>query len=38
MILFPGWLMHEVEPNMSELEGPAGDRISVSFNLFQRRV
>ena len=37
MILFPGWLMHEVEPNMSDLEGPAGDRISVSFNLFQRR-
>lgn len=37
MILFPGWLMHEVEPNTSDLEGPAGDRISISFNLFQRR-
>ncbi len=37
MILFPAWLMHEVEPNLSELEGPAADRISVSFNLVQRR-
>lgn len=37
MILFPAWLGHEVEPNMTERQGEAGDRISVSFNLFQRR-
>ncbi len=38
LILFPAWLVHEVEPNMSDVEGPAGDRISVSFNLMQRRI
>jgi uncharacterized protein (TIGR02466 family) len=37
LLLFPAWLVHEVEPNMSGSDGPAGDRISVSFNLFQRR-
>ena len=37
IILFPAWLVHEVEPNMSETEGPAGDRISVSFNIVQRQ-
>jgi uncharacterized protein (TIGR02466 family) len=37
IILFPAWLGHEVRPNVTELEGPAGDRISVSFNLIQRR-
>ena len=37
LILFPGWLVHEVEPNMSEAEGPEADRISVSFNFFQQR-
>ena len=37
LILFPGWLVHEVEPNMSDRDGPAGDRISVSFNFYQRR-
>jgi uncharacterized protein (TIGR02466 family) len=37
ILLFPAWLMHEVEPNLTELEGPAADRISVSFNLIQRR-
>jgi uncharacterized protein (TIGR02466 family) len=36
LILFPAWLVHEVEPNMAEAEGPAGDRISISFNLVQR--
>ena len=24
LILFPSWLMHEVEPNLSESEGKAG--------------
>jgi uncharacterized protein (TIGR02466 family) len=37
LLLFPAWLQHEVEPNLSEESGPAGDRISVSFNLFQQR-
>jgi uncharacterized protein (TIGR02466 family) len=37
LILFPAWLLHEVEPNLSDLSGPSGDRISISFNLVQRR-
>jgi uncharacterized protein (TIGR02466 family) len=37
LLLFPAWLVHEVEPNMASATGPEGDRISVSFNLFQRR-
>lgn len=36
LILFPAWLLHEVEPNLSEREGRAGDRISVAFNIGQR--
>ena len=36
VILFPSWLVHEVRPNMSELEGDRADRISVSFNIDQR--
>lgn len=35
MILFPAWLLHEVEPNLSEAAGDDGDRISISFNLYQ---
>lgn len=35
LILFPAWLVHEVEPNLSALEGIDGYRISVSFNLYQ---
>lgn len=35
LILFPAWLSHEVEPNLSDKEGPGGDRISISFNLRQ---
>jgi uncharacterized protein (TIGR02466 family) len=37
LILFPAWLVHEVEPNMTDAEGPDADRISVSFNFFQQR-
>lgn len=37
IIIFPGWLLHEVEPNMAELEGAAGDRISISFNIYQKQ-
>jgi len=36
LILFPSWLAHEVEPNLCNLEGSDGDRISISFNLYQR--
>jgi uncharacterized protein (TIGR02466 family) len=37
LLLFPAWLQHEVEPNLTDVAGAAGDRISVSFNLVQRR-
>jgi uncharacterized protein (TIGR02466 family) len=37
MIVFPAWLVHTVQPNLSEKEGRDGDRISVSFNFYQRR-
>jgi uncharacterized protein (TIGR02466 family) len=37
IIVFPGWLLHAVQPNLSEESGPEGDRISVSFNFYQRR-
>ena len=37
IILFPSWLLHEVEPNLTDLHGNAADRISVSFNLRQKR-
>jgi uncharacterized protein (TIGR02466 family) len=37
IILFPAWLLHEVEPNLSEEPGDAGHRISISFNLLQLR-
>jgi len=35
LILFPAWLTHEVEPNMSNSNGAEGDRISISFNVRQ---
>lgn len=35
ILLFPAWLAHDVEPNMCELDSPAGDRISVAFNITQ---
>lgn len=37
LILFPAWLMHEVEPNLAEETGDGGNRISISFNLVQGR-
>ena len=36
LIMFPGWLVHEVAPNMSNLKGEKHWRISVSFNFKQR--
>ncbi|MEO0368375.1 MAG: TIGR02466 family protein, partial [Pseudomonadota bacterium] len=35
LILFPSWLRHEVEPNMTNLKGDSADRISISFNFGQ---
>jgi len=37
LIVFPAWLVHAVQPNLTEEQGDAGDRISVSFNFYQRR-
>lgn len=37
LIVFPAWLTHEVEPNLSDRADLAGDRISISFNLRQKR-
>lgn len=37
LIVFPAWLDHAVQPNMTDEEGPAADRISISFNFYQRR-
>lgn len=37
LILFPGWLVHEVEPNLSDLPGDTGNRVSVSFNIYQAK-
>jgi len=36
LIMFPGWLTHEVAHNMSDLKGENGWRVSVSFNFKQR--
>ena len=36
LIMFPGWLAHEVDQNMSNLKGEKGWRVSVSFNFKQR--
>lgn len=37
LLLFPAWLYHQVEPNLADGEGGTSDRISISFNLFQRK-
>jgi len=33
LIMFPSWATHEVEPNLSELKGKKGLRVSVSGNV-----
>jgi uncharacterized protein (TIGR02466 family) len=35
MLIFPAWLYHGVEPNLSKKSGRAGDRVIVSFNVNQ---
>lgn len=37
MVLFPAWLLHEVEPNLADEQGDTGNRISISFNITQHR-
>ena len=35
VIFFPSWLGHEVEQNLTDVEGQEGYRISISFNSLQ---
>ena len=35
MIIFPAWLYHGVDTNMSKKKGRAGDRVIISFNINQ---
>jgi uncharacterized protein (TIGR02466 family) len=37
MIIFPSWLYHAVDPNMSKEEGRKGHRVIISFNLNQTK-
>jgi len=37
LVVFPAWLVHAVHPNLSERDGDAGERISISFNFYQLR-
>ena len=36
-IFFPSWLGHEVEQNLTDVEGDDGCRISISFNTQQMK-
>jgi len=38
VIFFPGWLGHEVDPNLSQEQGVAGERVIISFNYHQGRT
>ena len=35
VILFPSWIGHQVEQNLTNVEGEDGYRISISFNINQ---
>ena len=35
MLIFPSWLYHGVDPNLSNQKGNEGDRVIISFNLSQ---
>ena len=37
MYIFPSWLTHSVDPNLSTLFGKNADRVIISFNLNQRK-
>ncbi len=36
MLLFPSWLYHGVDPNLTSISGSDGERVIVSFNLVQK--
>lgn len=36
MIIFPSWLYHSVDPNMSDKTGKDGERVIISFNMSQK--
>ena len=38
MLIFPNWLYHSVQPNLSSENGQDGDRIVIAFNLIQVRL
>lgn len=38
IVLFPSWLLHSVEPNLTDKTGNEAERIIISFNLFQSRI
>jgi uncharacterized protein (TIGR02466 family) len=37
MLIFPAWLYHGVDPNISKEPGDAGNRVIISFNLNQQK-
>lgn len=36
MLIFPSWLYHSVDPNLSEKTGKDGERVIISFNMSQK--
>lgn len=38
MLIFPSWLYHAVDPNMTKATGDAANRIVIAFNLNQRKI
>lgn len=38
MVVFPAWLYHAVDPNLSDLDGDDADRVIISFNVNQRKI
>lgn len=37
ILLFPSWLYHAVEPNLTSEQGAASERVCISFNMTQSR-
>lgn len=38
VVVFPAWLYHSVNPNLTEAEGDDADRVIISFNVSQRKI
>ena len=38
LIVFPGWVEHETQPNLCQVDGPSAERISISFNFVQQAI